>query len=127
MKKTRDKSKHKPPSRIRYEKSHPVVSFRIKKEWYDELKTFLENRGITIADFFQIALKKQTEDYENAKTESYDFGVRDGAKFDLPCCECGEPMCFSLDEPEVKKVLEEAFKNWRHINCREKEDQIGNI
>ncbi len=119
MKNTRTR----PPSRIRYEESHPVISFRIKKEWYDELKNLLRTQGITIADFFKIALEKQKENqdkvWEEAYEEGYDIGF---GRFEIPCKICGKPMKFDFEaEQKTERIVKEAFKDWGHSDCLEKE------
>ena len=47
------KGKHKPPSRIRYERAHPVVSVRVSKELCQELKDLSKVTGKTFADFLK--------------------------------------------------------------------------
>ena len=74
------KSRHKPPSRIRYEKNNPVVSFRTKKEWYNEFKAFLEEQGWNIGDFFRVAFKKQKTNYIEAHRLGYNKGHKEGYK-----------------------------------------------
>jgi len=73
---------NKPPSRIRYEAAHPIISFRISKPWYDEMKQLLAENNISIADFFKISLNKQqtdfTEAYDKAKTEGFSKGKNTG-------------------------------------------------
>jgi len=104
-----------PPSRKRYEESHPIISFRIKKEWYDELKNLLISQDITIADFFKIALKKQKENHDKIWEEGHDNGF---CTFNIPCKVCGEPMQLDmLTEPEVEKTMKEAFSKWGHHRC----------
>ena len=60
------KLRNKPPSRIRYEKNNPVVSFRAKKEWHSEFKAFLKDQEQSIGDFFRIAFDKQKDTYKRA-------------------------------------------------------------
>ncbi len=51
------KASHKPPARIRYEKSHPTVSCRLSKDTYDLLKQRLEDLGeVSFADFVKDSL-----------------------------------------------------------------------
>lgn len=50
------KKTHKAPARIRYEQSHPTVSFRLPRELYDQLMEQLASRDITAADFVKEAL-----------------------------------------------------------------------
>lgn len=117
------KTKHKPPSRIRYEQNNPIVSFRIKKNLYEELKTLLKNQGNSIGDFFKVALKKQQIDYDKLAAGGYDKGFEDGyedglGRFDVPCKICGKPMQFDFEaEPKTAQIVKEAFRNWNHTDC----------
>ena len=51
------KATHRPPARVRYEQSHPTVSFRLSRDVYDLLKQRLEDLGgISFADFVKESL-----------------------------------------------------------------------
>jgi len=47
------KAKHMPPSRLRYERSHPVVAIRVNRELYNELKELSKKTGKSFADFLK--------------------------------------------------------------------------
>ena len=47
------KAKRIPPSRQRYEKTHPVVGVRVNREVYDELKELSKKTGKSFADFLK--------------------------------------------------------------------------
>ena len=47
----------KPPSRQRYEKSHPTVSFRIDRELYDALKDLKSKAGLSVADILKVGME----------------------------------------------------------------------
>ena len=72
--------KEKMPSRIRYEKRNPVVSFRVKETWYIEFKKFLNHCSLSIGDFFRIAFKKQKANYKKARKKEYKDGYSEGYK-----------------------------------------------
>ncbi len=106
------RKKHKSPSRLRYEESHPVVSFRISQDLHDRFKEVLKCRDQSVVEFFKDALDKQQD------------GFSPGALVALPCCCCGEPMALNTKvNPAVKTVLKEAFKTWGHIECLKKRDK----
>jgi len=44
------KKKRKTPSRIKYERDHPTVSFRVSKEIHDRLQAVKEAEGKSITD-----------------------------------------------------------------------------
>ena len=112
--------RHKPPSRIRYEKSHPVVSFRIKKEYYDKMKKLLDQKGKSIADFFKEALGIQEESYQ----QPYDKGYEDAKKkyaVRFRCSICNEWMEIYTDkEKELARETMESHK-WGHGKCHKKQ------
>ncbi|VVB59687.1 Uncharacterised protein [uncultured archaeon] len=70
--------KQRPPSRIRYELTHPVVSFRTSLDAYNELMTYLNKHALSIGDFFRISLKKQKINYEQARNEAFNNGYNNG-------------------------------------------------
>jgi hypothetical protein len=53
------KTKHKTPSRARYDESHPVISGRLDRDTYDHLKVYLEESGCSLADFVKDALGRE--------------------------------------------------------------------
>ena len=73
--KARSKTKrHVPPSRLRYEASHPTVTVRVSRELHDELRELQKTAGLSMADILRIGLGKAQPDFE----EAYDRGVQDG-------------------------------------------------
>jgi flagellar biosynthesis/type III secretory pathway protein FliH len=72
--------KHKPPSRIKYEKNNPNWTVRLTKFLFDILQDFLEKSNLSRRDFIAIALKKQEMDYERIITEWYNDGFAEGEK-----------------------------------------------
>lgn len=130
------KSKKKPPSRIRYEKNNPVVSFRTKKAWYDEFKAFLKDQGLSIGYFFRIAFEKQKANYERVKekwyAEGYKQGDLDGYKngynegynqalneymISVPCYRCLKPLYIRRNSKHHKEVIEEMRGRLTHDQC----------
>ena len=112
--------RHKPPSRIRYEKSHPTVSFRIKKEYYDKMKKLLDQKGQSIADFFKEALGIQEESYQ----QPYDKGYEDAKKKYAVRFRCS--ICNEWTEIDTDKEKEKARKamesgGWYHTECHNKQ------
>lgn len=48
------RSSKKPPSRIRYEREHPVISFRVDKELFARLQVLRYQSGRSYADFIKV-------------------------------------------------------------------------
>jgi predicted DNA-binding protein len=47
-----------PPSKIKYEKDHPLVAFRVDPGLKQRLRRYLQQRGISGAEFIREALEK---------------------------------------------------------------------
>ena len=55
---THGKQRSTPPSRRRYEASHPTVSFRVDRTLYLELKRLKEQANLTVADVLKVGLER---------------------------------------------------------------------
>ena len=47
-----------PPSKIRYEKDHPLVAFRVDPDLKQRVRRYLQQRGISGAEFIREALDR---------------------------------------------------------------------
>ena len=47
-----------PPSRERYQRSHPTVSLRVDQDLYAELKALKQTSNLSVADILQVGLGK---------------------------------------------------------------------
>ena len=47
-----------PPSRRRYEASHPTVSFRVDLDLYAQLKALKEKANLSVADVLKVGLER---------------------------------------------------------------------
>ena len=56
MVKTQGKRRSTPPSRQRYEASHPTVSFRVDLNLYAELKALKQTSNLSVADVLRVGL-----------------------------------------------------------------------
>jgi len=85
----------KPPSRIRYERSHPVISIRVSMNYYRRLRELKERRGISWAQLIREILADADKSYREGYDAGYQEGYRDGYRkgrieaelervFDLP-------------------------------------------
>lgn len=66
-----------PPARIRYEQSHPTVSFRLDKDTHTLLNQRLKDLGVSGADFIKDALGLQQvkmPDIEKIKERAFEEG-----------------------------------------------------
>ena len=58
MVKTQGKRRSIPPSRRRYEASHPTVSFRVDQDLYARLKELKQMSNLSVADVLKVGLGK---------------------------------------------------------------------
>ena len=109
-------TKKKPPSRIKYEESHPVISFRVSKETYDNLVRIKAQTGLGLADIVKSAINKQEIDL----VLSYWGGYEDAEKIfrvNYRCSVCGKTTAVTTkDEKEtIAKYMNET--GWAHAKC----------
>ena len=120
------KDSHKPPSRIRYEQSHPTISFRVSRETHDKLKEHLIRRRVSFADFVKESLGiqqlkipdigkiKETNWIQgyNKAMEKYEITIR--------CHRCRQPMTVTPNSPLHQTIMDYIEGAWSHTNCEEK-------
>jgi len=55
---TSGKRRSTPPSRQRYEASHPTVSFRVDLDLYAELKALKQTSNLNVADILKVGMER---------------------------------------------------------------------
>ena len=70
----------KPPSRIRYEQSHPVVSARLSMEDYRKLMELKRRRGVSLAQLIREVIGAAKADFDWFYRIGYEKGYEDGLK-----------------------------------------------
>jgi len=119
------KAAHKPPARVRYEQSHPVVSCRLSRDGYDLLKQRLDDLGgVSFADFvedslgiLQLRVPETKEIKENARRTGYDQGKKEYEIW-YYCSVCGKRVNM-LPEGDDHRAMMTYMKEkgWRHGQC----------
>jgi flagellar biosynthesis/type III secretory pathway protein FliH len=127
------KKKHKLPSRIKYEKNHPNVSFRIEKNLLLKLNTYLKKQKISKPDFIRIALKEKEENYDIAYNNGYKIGYEEGNKkgeeqgYDkgfkdwaiwIKCWRCLQPVYIKPNSKDHQQILNFAQGSIFHDECK---------
>ena len=123
-------TRRKPPSRIRYEESHPVVSCRIPKADYDLLKQRLDERGISFATFVKEALgclEAKLTPIDQARAEGYEQGYKQATEdhqiwYHCKICQ-GRINIFPNSESHKAIIQYMNEKGWSHTKCHEKEKE----
>lgn len=96
------KKKSKTPSRIKYEESHPTVSFRVSRELYDRLQAIKKAEGKSITDVLKVGvglLEVKVRAEAEIRIKAFREGHRKGYelaeanyKCTFPCSGCGETI-----------------------------------
>ena len=121
------KRRRNPPSREKYEKENPVVSFRVPRTDNDRFIAIREKLGMSHGDVYKaglgvIEVKVRAE--EEVRQEAYDKGWEDGIEaaeglyaVSCPCSKCGKKKTVT-DEDEKKAICRFMMANrWHHADC----------
>lgn len=115
----------KPPSRINYELSHPLVTTRVDMETFNRLQERRQN-GQSYADILRIGLDKQEaynepllKKIEELELEALELEeLVDKRTVRVACYLCGKPVVANCEE--AKEVCRKALKGRiRHSTCPE--------
>lgn len=121
------KKKGKTPSRIKYEREHPTVSFRVSKELFDRLEAVKKAEGKSNTDvlkagvgLLEVKVREEEEVRLEGYKDGYDKGYREAkARYQVTyqCKVCRERITVdSLREREaVKRYMREH--GWGHADC----------
>lgn len=109
----------KPPSRIRYEKSHPVVSARLSMAYNKKLKKILKTEKKSFAQL----LREIIDEAEGEYMKTYDLGYSDGAEDSqiwYYCSICGQRIHITPNSESHKALIEYMQEHrWGHASCHE--------
>jgi hypothetical protein len=114
------KKAHKPPSRIKYDESHPTVSVRVDRKLYDELKELQNLTGKSLTDILREAVRKQKpwakDAYDLGQKAGYDSAKR---QFEVTyrCSVCGGLI--TMNTADEKKAAAQYMREngWKHSKC----------
>lgn len=112
--------RHVPPSRLRYESSHPTVSARVSKRLFREIKALKERSGKSVADVLREALATQAPSAKEAFDRGFKRGSRETERrfrVDYRCSQCGGTI--TVTTAEEKRAAAEAMRErgWAHSTC----------
>lgn len=115
------KGRHIPPSRRRYEQSHPVIAIRVNEELYRKLQGIKVQANISFADILKQGLGMQEAATKKASYAGFHAGEIKGRKFHLGICTvCKEALYWDLNTEEHRQFLEKAINDsgFVHITCK---------
>ena len=101
------KKKTSPPSKVKYDHSHPTVSIRVDKKLKDELDELRTKEGKSLGDILREAVGKQLPNVEHAYQDGFAAGQANAA-FYFPCSKCGGLI--QIISQEDKQLVAESLK-----------------
>ena len=115
------------PSRVKYEQSHPTVSFRVSKELYDRLQAVKKAEGKSITDVLKVGvglLEVEVRKGKEIRVQAYDEGWEKGIaeaeelySVSYPCSVCGKAIVVT-SEAEKKAIRGYMREHgWGHADC----------
>jgi len=121
------KTRRKPPARVRYEQSHPVVSCRVDRDTYDLLKQRLDDLGgVSFADFVKDSLgllQLKIPDTSEIKKEAWNKGYNEAKKnyqIWYYCATCGKRIDVEPNSDSHKAMMGYMKEHgWGHKSCHE--------
>jgi Ribbon-helix-helix protein, copG family len=110
------KKRHRPPSRIRYDKTHPTVSIRVSQEMYGQLKELRSKSGKSLGDILREALGKQAPSVKQAFTNGF-MAAQEKFRVTYTCSKCGKPI--EVTSPKEKRAIASYMESnfWVHVEC----------
>jgi predicted DNA binding CopG/RHH family protein len=111
------KGKNRPPSRIRYEKTHPVIAIRVDEETAERLKDLARESGKSLATLIKENLDLQEDEYTEAWSKGYDEG-RKKHQIWYYCAVCGKRMNMTPSGNDHKALISYMKEHgWGHQAC----------
>ena len=115
------KATHKPPARIRYEQSHPTVSFRLDRDTHTLLKQRLEDLEVSAADFIKESLGLIHTDIEEIKERAFNEGYTQAIEdyqISYFCAVCGKCIVMFANGDDHKAMIGYMKEHgWGHASC----------
>lgn len=120
------KVKSVPPSRQRYEASHPTVTARVSKDIYDKLNEIRTTQGKSFTQLLLVGAELLTPDkaekalIDKADKKGYQRGHRSALKSVAigRCSGCHQPFYWDLTDANELHKLAGALSGWSHTRCR---------
>ena len=114
------KKKEPPPAKIKYDKSHPIVSIRLTPELKKKLEEIKVKSGKTPADILKEALEIQAPSVNDAWTRGY-LSAQFHHGVSYHCSVCGKSV--NISTPEERKAAAEYMEEhrWGHGECINKD------
>ena len=126
----RKKGVKKSPSRVRYERNNPVISFRATKEMLERTEAVKKAEGKSNADIFEDGLglnEVKIRSEKDIRDEAYQKGYTEGYQaarklyaVTFLCIICRKTI--EVTTEEVKNIIRKRLRElrWGHAECHKK-------
>ncbi len=96
-------------AKVKYDQSHPTVSFRLTKELKDRLESYTTSKGMSFTDFIkeQLGAREAEGNYEDGYEDGYRAGYDNGQKDEEARCHLTCDLCrrrFGVTKAMVKHI-----------------------
>ena len=110
------KKKQPPPSKIKYDKSHPTISIRVSEDLKKQLDEIKAMSGKSIGDILREAVGAQSKSTKNAWNRGYgaakgNYGVR------YKCSVCGGNILIESANAKKAAAIYMREHGWHHNSC----------
>ena len=109
-----------PPSRLRYQATHPTVSVRVSREFHQELEELKDMSGLSIADILKAGLDKLQPDivetFEKGYSEGYE-AAEEEYKVLAICSRCLRTH-LPVTGDQMKAAAGRALIGWYSRSCQ---------
>ncbi len=110
------KKKQPPPAKMKYDKSHPIISIRVSQDFKKQLDEIKEMSGKSIGDILREAMDVQSKSTKNAWKQGYALAkVNYGVQY--KCYVCGGKILIDSAEQRKAAAIYMREHGWRHGGC----------
>ena len=111
------KGRVRPPSRIRYEQSHPVIAIRVDRETAERLRGLAEESGKSLATLIKENLDLQEEEHNEAWLQGRDEGRKENQIW-YYCAVCNKRIDMTPSSDDHGALIEYMKEHgWGHSTC----------
>ena len=113
------KKKHISPAKIKYDKTHPIVSVRVDLELKKQLEEVTKLSDKSVGDILREAIKVQAPSVKNAFKKGY-LSAKFHYRVVYKCYVCGKIL--EVHTPDARRVAAKYMEEhgWAHTSCLEK-------
>ena len=110
------KKKQPPPAKIKYDKSHPIISIRVSQDLKEQLDEIKEMSDKSVGDILREAVGVQGVSIKNA----WKRGVSQGKGLygvNYKCSVCGGNILLDSHDEKIAAAKYMREHGWKHGDC----------